>query len=97
MGCFDTINCPTLHYFPFLSQPKKGSVRRVILNLSYTAGASINYRVTSKLLSGKPLGCPTVDDIIYQIRNTLLLNGVTSTTWILLWFLAGFMGAQDFR
>ena len=49
LGWLNTIYCPTL---PTLTRPKKGSERKVILNLSSPAEASVNYRVTRDLLSG---------------------------------------------
>ena len=46
LGPYEVINYDRLHCSPLLTRPKDGDNRRVILNLSYPAGASLNDAVS---------------------------------------------------
>ena len=70
MGPFDTIDYNDFHCSPLLTRPKDGNNRRVILNLSFPAGASLNDAVTRDISDDRPftLKFPSVDDILESIR-----------------------------
>ena len=70
LGPFDTIDYDGFHCSPLLTGPKDGNNRRVILNLSFPAGASLNDAVTRDIFDGRPfaLRFPSVDDILESIR-----------------------------
>ena len=72
LGPFDEIAHPPFHCSPLLTRPKDYNKRRVILNLSYPTGASLNDAVTRDLFDGKSfhLRFPTIDDIVDKIRHT---------------------------
>ena len=53
LGPFDQVNTPFYHCSPLLTRPKGNNDRRVILNLSCPAGASLNDAVTKHLFDGK--------------------------------------------
>ena len=72
LGPFDEIEYSSFHCSPLLTRPKDGNKRRVILNLSYPTGASLNDAVTRDLFDDKSftLRFPTIDDIVDKIRST---------------------------
>ena len=59
------------HCSPLLTRPKDLNKRRVILDLSYPAGASVNHFVDKTLFDGShfTLKFPTVDNIVQEIIN----------------------------
>ena len=71
LGPYDCIDYDKLHCSPLLTRPKDGDSRRVILNLSFPAGASLNDAVTRNLFDNRPftLHFPTVDNILDSIRG----------------------------
>ena len=71
LGPFDHIDAPFYHCSPLLTRPKGNNDRRVILNLSYPAGASLNDAVTKHLFDGQAftLKFPTVDSIVDAIKK----------------------------
>ena len=71
LGPYDSINYEHLHCSPLLTRPKDGDNRRVILNLSFPAGASLNDAVTRNLFDDRPftLRFPTIDGILDSIRD----------------------------
>ena len=71
LGPFDQVNTPFYHCSPLLTRPKGNNDRRVILNLSYPAGASLNDAVTKHLFDGQSftLKFPTVDNIVDAIKK----------------------------
>ena len=72
IGPFDSIDYPFFHCSPLLSRPKEGRDRRVILNLSYPQGCSVNDKVSREFFDGSSfsLKFPSVDDIVNQVRHT---------------------------
>ena len=71
LGPYDSIDYEDLHCSPLLTRPKDGDNRRVILNLSFPAGASLNDAVTRDFFDGRPftLHFPTIDGILDSIRD----------------------------
>ena len=71
LGPFDHIDCPHYHCSPLLTRPKESNRRRVILNLSYPAGASLNDAVTRDLFDNLnfTLKFPTVDNVLHSVRS----------------------------
>ena len=71
LGPFDYIDCPHYHCSPLLTRPKGNNNRRVILNLSYPTGASLNDAVTKDMFDDLhfTLKFPTVDNILDNVRN----------------------------
>ena len=71
LGPYNGIDYDKLHCSPLLTRPKDGDSRRVILNLSFPAGASLNDAVTKNLFDDRPftLRFPTVDNILDSIRG----------------------------
>ena len=59
------------HCFPLLTRPKDIHKCRVILNLSYTQGNSVNHYVDKSLFDNShfTLRFPTVDDIVQEVKN----------------------------
>ena len=72
LGPFVKVGNPHFHCPPLLTRPKDNSKRRVILNLSYPTGASLNDAVTKDLFDHKAftLRFPTIDDVLETIRHT---------------------------
>ena len=68
---YDAIDYETLHCSPLLKRPKDENNRRVILNLSFPAGMSLNDPVTRDLFDGISftLRFPTVNSILDSIRG----------------------------
>ena len=64
---------PTDHFHcsPLLSRPKDGSDRRIILNLSYPQGKSVNDHVDRDFFDGSKfaLKLPTIDNIVSVIEE----------------------------
>ena len=71
LGPVDSIHSTTFHCSPLLTRPKDGSKRRVILNLSYPKGNSVNDQVDKRMFDNRPftLRFPSVDDIVMDILN----------------------------
>ena len=69
LGPVDTIIHEQFHCSPLLTRPKDANKRRVILNLSYPEGNSVNSHVDADNYDGSPfiLKFPTVDDIADDI------------------------------
>ena len=61
-----------IHCSPLLTRPKDLDKRRVILDLSYPRGASLNDQVDRELFDASEfvLKLPTVDDVVEQIIKT---------------------------
>ena len=75
MGPYKTPPITDLHCSPMLSRPKGGSTnRRVIVDLSWPLGKSVNDNVCSNSYMGTmfKLKFPTVDDIVDRVKQ---LNG----------------------
>ena len=72
LGPYHNIDYKTIHCSPLLTRPKDSDDRRVILNLSFPVGASLNDAVTKENFDGRPftLKFPAVEDILDGIRNT---------------------------
>ena len=72
LGLFDEFEYLHLHCFPLLTRPKNRNKRRVILNLSYPTGASLNDAITRDFFVNKAftLRFPTIGDIVDKIRHT---------------------------
>ena len=60
-----------LHTSPLMTRPKKQSHRRVIMDLSWPAGASVNSGIPKETYLGVPykLRYPSVDDMVQLIRQ----------------------------
>ena len=60
------------HCSPLMSQPKDGSRRRIILDLSYPKGNSLNYHVNRQQFDNCNfcLRFLTIDNIVESVRNT---------------------------
>ena len=71
IGPFSDIPSDKFHCSPMLTRPKDIDKRRVILNLSYPKGHSLNDNVDKQLFDGKKfiLKFPTIDDICNEICN----------------------------
>ena len=69
IGPVDDIQCPEYHCSPLLTRPKDGNKRRIILDLSYPNGASVNDQVERQLFDKQPfiLRFPTIDDIVQEV------------------------------
>ena len=72
LGPTPVIPSPQFHCFPLLTRPKDQDKRRVILNLSYPKGSSLNDNVNKLKFDGKSfsLKFPTVDDICREICDS---------------------------
>ena len=64
-------NIDHYHCSPLLTRPKDTDKRRVILNLSYPYGQSVNDHVHKEEYDSNPfiLKFPTIDDIVRDIKN----------------------------
>ena len=81
IGPFSDIPSDKFHCSPMLTQPKDIDKRRVILNLSYPKGHSLNDNVDKQSFDGKKftLKFPTIDDICNEIRknpNEVLMSKI---------------------
>ena len=77
-GLFKTMPFKPLHYPPLLSCPKEGDSQRIIENLSYPLGNSVNSCILKTEYDGYTfqLSYPSVNDIVQHTANlydTLLL------------------------
>ena len=77
-GPLKTMPFKPFHCFSLLSHPKEGDSGRIIVNLSYPLGNSVNSNILKNDYDGHKfqLSYPSVDDIVNQIANsndTLLL------------------------
>ena len=72
LGPFKHIEFQDFHCSPLLMRPKDNGNRRVILDLSFPRGASVNEAVIREAFDGTSftLKFPTVDDIVEQIKAT---------------------------
>ena len=72
LGPFKEIKHPNLHCSPLLTRPKDANKRRIILKLSYPAGASLNDAIIKDSFDGLPftLRFCSVDHISQSIRDT---------------------------
>ena len=68
----DKVNSPHYHCSPILTRPKDDNKRRVIVNLSYPPGQSLNDQVTRDIFDNRPftLKFPKIQDIVDQILIT---------------------------
>ena len=73
LGPIDNITHSQYHCSPLLTRPKDTDKRRVILNLSYPYGQSLNDHVQKNAFDSAPfiLKFPSVDNITKDIRDTL--------------------------
>ena len=71
LGLLDHPPTDHFHCYPLLSRPKDGSDRRIILNLSYPQGKSVNDHVDRDLIDGSKfaLKLPTIDNIVAAIEE----------------------------
>ena len=72
LGPFPDITFQKFHCSPLLTRPKDNGKRRVILDLSFPKGASVNDAVHRDAFDGTPftLKFSTVDDILEGIRSS---------------------------
>ena len=72
LGPVDKVNSLHYHCSPILTRPKDGNKRRVIVNLSYPPGQSLNDQVTRDMFDNRPftLKFPKIEDIVDQILIT---------------------------
>ena len=72
LGPVDMVNSPHYHCSPILTRPKDDIKRRVIVNLSYPPGQSLNDQVTRDMFDNRPftLKFPKIEDIVDQILVT---------------------------
>ena len=80
VGPCDNIPFP-VHYSPLLSRPKEGDTRRIIVNMSFPYGASVNDNINNNEYDGVDfdLRYPTVDDIVKSVQelgNEVLLSKI---------------------
>ena len=71
LGPFNKVPFKKIHCSPLLTRPKDNGKRRVILDLSFPRGASVNDTVVREIFDGTPftLKFPTVDDILQKVRS----------------------------
>ena len=70
-----------IHYSPLLSRPKEGDTRRIIVNMSFPYGSSVNDNISNNEYDGVDfqLRYPTVDDIVKSVQdlgNEVLLSKI---------------------
>ena len=72
LGPSDHKNFHHYHCSPLLTRPKDTDKRRVILNLSYSHGASVNYSISKSHFDSRrfTLKFPMIDDIVQDILYT---------------------------
>ena len=71
LGPFNKVPLEKFHCSPLLTRSKDNDKRRVILDLSFPNGASVNDAVTREAFDDVPftLKFPTVDDILDKVRS----------------------------
>ena len=71
LGPLSQLPSDHFHCFPLLTRPKDTTDRRIILNLSYPHGKSVNDLVDRDSFDGNKfaLKLPTIDDIVSEINN----------------------------
>ena len=71
LGPVSRVNYPGFHCSPLLTRPKDTDKRRVILNLSYPHGCSLNDNVDKLHFDGKKfvLKFPSIDDIVHEVSK----------------------------
>ena len=72
LGPVEVVNHPEFHCSPLMSRPKEGDTRRVILDLSYPKGSSLNDHVSKDRFDGNlfALKLPSIDSFTQEIINT---------------------------
>ena len=72
LGPYNEITYHLFHCSPLLTRPKDNNERRVILDLSFPRGNSLNDQVSKNLFDGTEfqLKLPLVDHIVNDINNT---------------------------
>ena len=72
LGPLEVVNHPEFHCSPLMSRPKEEDTRRVILDLSYPKGASLNDHVSKDRFDGNlfALKLPSIDPFTQEIINT---------------------------
>ena len=71
VGPFKTMPFKPFHCSSLLSRPKDGDSQRIIVNLSYCEGNSVNSNILKDEYDGYKfqLSYPSVDDIVNHIAN----------------------------
>ena len=69
LGPFEAVCHPGYHCSPLMSRPKEGDSRRVILDLSYPRGNSVNDQVSKERFDGNlfALKLPSIDTVVQDI------------------------------
>ena len=72
LGPKDFVDHPEYHCSPLMSRPKDGDSRRVILDLSYPRGKSLNDQVSKDRFDGSlfALKLPSIDTVVQDIIGT---------------------------
>ena len=72
LGPKNAVNHPEYHCSPLMSRPKEGDSRRVILDLSYPRGNSLNDKVSKDCFEGNlfALKLPSIDIVVQDIIDT---------------------------
>ena len=72
LGPVEVVKHPEFHCSPVMSRPKEGDTRRVILDLSYPKGNSLNDHVSKDRFDGNlfALKLPSIDTFTQEIINT---------------------------
>ena len=72
LGPLEVVNHTEFHCSPLMSRPKEGDTRRVILDLSYPKGGSLNDHVSKERFDGNlfALKLPSIDSFTQEIINT---------------------------
>ena len=70
LGPTSGVNHNEFHCSPLMSRPKDGDSRRVILDLSYPKGNSLNDHISKVLFDGILFALPSIDAIVEDIINT---------------------------
>ena len=73
LGPQDSVDHPEYHCSPLMSRPKEGDNRRVILDLSYPRGQSLNDHVSKDRFDGNlfALKLPSIDNVVQDIIDTV--------------------------
>ena len=68
---FGSVPFENFHVSPLLTRPKNNDSRRVIVNLSYPEGRSVNSNIESEIYDGYAfdLSYPTIDNIVDEISK----------------------------
>ena len=73
IGPAKDIQCPHIHCSPLLTRPKDTDKRRIILNLSYPRGQSVNDMVDRNKFDNRKftLKFPSIDDVVNDAKDTI--------------------------